>query len=181
VKYAQKRCIVISAGSNNVFDFEVDILNHTSCVVHVFDCTVEAPSLPDDKIIYHDWCLGEFNGENSDELAKLRGVEKVQMRTLLSSMKELSLTNIEVLKIDIEGSEWGVLQNTFYEVKERTRNEFLPRQIAIELHFENSMESIDSVAALSYDLHCLGYVVVYIEPNKNCGGCAEILFAKLFE
>lgn len=181
VKNSEKGCTVISAGSNNVFDFEVDILKYTSCVVHVFDCTVKYPTPPDAKIIYHDWCLAQFNGEDVAELATLRGVRKVQMKTLLSSMHLLGLSKIEVLKIDIEGSEWGVFRDTLAEVLTGAKSEFLPLQIAIELHFENSVDSIKPVAALSYDLHCLGYVIVSLEPNTNCAGCAEILFAKLFE
>ena len=172
-------CNIFSAGSNNVFDFEVEILGRTNCTVYVFDCTVKSPSIPDSRINYYEWCLGKRDTVESGSLANLKGAHEVRIRSLQSVMRELSISNIDILKMDIEGSEWGVLNDLLSCAKEDKCS--LPSQLAMELHFDNSIPSIDYISALSYDLHCAGYVVVAVAPNEQCAGCAEISFARLMK
>ena len=160
-----------------MFDFEVDISRHTKCTVHVFDCTTRSPSTPG-NIQYHDWCLGGENRREKGALARLRGTVDVQIRTLQTTIDWLNASRIDVLKIDIEGSEWEFLRN--HIVSCLTSSCLLPEQIVVEIHFENSVASVDAIASLSYDLHCLGYLVLAVRPNYNCAGCAEVSLARLF-
>jgi hypothetical protein len=48
-------------GSNNEFDFEVAMAEHTGCHLHTFDCTVNNLNIPSrvkDRMTFHPTCLG---------------------------------------------------------------------------------------------------------------------------
>jgi FkbM family methyltransferase len=76
----------------------------------------------------------------------------VQFRSLSSICKELGIAAIDVLKMDIEGSEFAVIKNIFSD-------KIFPRQICIEFHsrfFENGKALLDESLKL---LHESGYVL----------------------
>lgn len=70
---------------------------------------------------------------------------QVEMRTLSAIMKMLNISHIDILKIDIEGSEFVVLENILQE-------NIFPDQICLEYHerhFEKGAQMVkDSIALL---------------------------------
>jgi len=98
-------CIIYSFGINGDTSFENDILNKTSCTLRAFDHTVDEKSVPLMKM---------FPGRSTFRKIGLAAKEdahghETSMRTLLSEMKFHGDTFIDILKFDIEGSEFQVL------------------------------------------------------------------------
>lgn len=166
----QEDCVIFSLGSNNHFEFEIDVLKLTDCKVHTFDCTVDMnilkiPETEKNTMFYHNWCIA----------AQDAMMDNRQFYSINTIMQKLSLKNIDYLKMDIEGYEWDCFRSFLEGPVEN-----LPKQIALELHFDTDKDSIDDVAALSKDLHQAGYAAVHVEPNFNCGGCAELVLIKIY-
>jgi hypothetical protein len=71
------------------YDFELSVLNQTSCSVHTFDCTYDGES-QGPRHSYYKWCVGdEKSGENFKSWATIT--------------KTLGHSKVDVLKIDIGG------------------------------------------------------------------------------
>ncbi|RYG69492.1 hypothetical protein EON64_02570 [archaeon] len=50
-------------GSNNEYDFELDLFDRMPCEIHVFNCTVQAPTPPEKltqsgRLFFHKLCIG---------------------------------------------------------------------------------------------------------------------------
>jgi hypothetical protein len=57
----EKGCIIYSIGGNNLWSFELDLLNKTQCEIHTFDCTGAAERFrkpADARLHFHHVCLG---------------------------------------------------------------------------------------------------------------------------
>jgi hypothetical protein len=92
-------CLVYSLGSNGDVSFEKDVLQHTPCNIHTFDCTVNAIAIEDPtRHTFHQLCIGDPSDSS----------EKLQFEPLDSIMRRLNHTRLHVLKMDIEGSEYEV-------------------------------------------------------------------------
>lgn len=90
----------------------------------------------------------------------------VQVKSLDTICRELALLKIDYLKMDIEGSEYGVICS----LKNLDRK-LLPRQLAIEFHhFKSSFRRKDTLNSIKV-LNELGYQVVW-----SSGTCHEVLF-----
>jgi hypothetical protein len=116
-------CAIFSIGSNGDFSFEQEILKHTQskCEVHTFDCTGTWPS-PDPKIHFHPWCIADKDFVDGE-------TQRIY-KTYSTMIKELKLTRVNYLKIDVEGYEWTVIPSLL----DHERVKELPRQIALEMH-----------------------------------------------
>jgi hypothetical protein len=69
------------------YDFEVAVLNETSCSVHTFDCTYDGKS-QGPRHSYYKWCVGDQkNGSNFRSWANITAT--------------LNHSKVDVLKIDI--------------------------------------------------------------------------------
>lgn len=122
-------CLVYSLGSNNKIDYEIAIRAHMGCEVHTFDPTLDEPFIGDDYATFHPWAIG--NGG----MITIRGKTHETM-PLGSVIQKLGHENrtIDMLKIDIETSEWGMMPAFFEEM---VSGNFKVDQIQIELHGGN--------------------------------------------
>ena len=86
-------CVVYSVGSNNVWDFEVNIFRNTNCTIETFDCTVNATIPPEiiSRTRYHKYCLGRH--QYGDKFKTLQGLNAIVGRN----------TPPDYFKMDIEG------------------------------------------------------------------------------
>mmetsp|Transcript_2495 Transcript_2495/g.7076 ORF Transcript_2495/g.7076 Transcript_2495/m.7076 type:complete len:251 (-) Transcript_2495:171-923(-) len=178
-----RKCIVYAAGIADDSEFE-ERLARDGCEVHAFDCTValDKPSVTGKKFIFHDWCLG-FRNRTSFEgniFAAGRSAEEFVFKTLSETMAELGHENIDLLKFDIEGFEWGLFEQDFYGSTVR------PMQIAFELHTQDAYpiavprvpvagRGFASVSTLFSKLFGFGYRVVSKELNNWDPACAEFV------
>ena len=132
-------CVVYSFGSNGDTEFEKAVLATTQCEVHVFDPTLSVEALAKlrklPKIHFHPIGLGPKNQQiqMNDKLMTM-GQDRAQpmnLHTLPTIMRTLNHTWIDVLKIDIEGFEYSVLQKLM-----KTSKTWLPvTQLLVEFHY----------------------------------------------
>lgn len=96
---------------------------------------------------------------------------QVEMRTLSAIMKMLNISHIDILKIDIEGSEFVVLENIL-------REKIFPVQICLEYHarhFENGSQMVKDSIAL---LHANGYTHCASTESEEYLFCHTISIGK---
>ncbi|KAI8064543.1 methyltransferase domain-containing protein [Gongronella butleri] len=94
--YYAPDCLVYSFGSNGNFEYEMSVLNEFNCRIHTID---------QDK--YPSIANVEFTQAKIGKCSNCRTV-----KSIIRSNGHLNST-ISALKIDIEGSEWDVLDDVF--------------------------------------------------------------------
>lgn len=178
----QAPCIIYSLGSDGNFAFEEAVSKKTPCEIHTFDCTVSKERLPamlPARVTYHSICLG------SDEEVTS------QYRSLGSLMREFGHNRVDLLKMDIEGFEFRVVEAMYGSfLKEGGKN--LPLQIAFEQHFitgspsqlswsgKNPGLGAGDMAILWIDLTEMGYVLTGRNDNPGCPSCSELSAIRVF-
>ena len=181
LQFLQEGCIVYSIGGNNNWDFELDLLAKTPCQVHTFDCTGPKSRFkkPDKiRLHFHHICVAaEFipAPKSCDN-----GPETIcgSMMTIQQIQSLLNHTRIDLLKMDIEGFEWPILES-WPELEEDEISE-LPYQILIEIHYKSQFIRIDTPFAprelvkLQEHLLKMGYATVVRDDNPYCPHCTEL-------
>jgi hypothetical protein len=171
-------CVVISLGSNNVWDFEDDFATkHPECKVHTFDCFVpgKVPSHLVKSVTSHAKCIGPRD-------------EVIDGKEFLSWPSILKLIGTETaptaLKMDIEGFEWTVIREMIHS----SPKHLLPLSISLELHLTSIEKPITwlgrfrqepEVALFMEHLMKFGYVLVDRHDNPFCLFCSEIVVARI--
>jgi hypothetical protein len=168
-------CIVYSLGSWGVFDFEEAIASSTPCETFTFDCTVPPERMPKSlppHTQFEPVCIGKDNADGS-------------FQSLTTVAKRLGHTKVHLLKMDIEGYEFGVLQamRSSYDADPAGSYSFLPLQISVELHLHTQTVDNAARALILYsafqNLLDMGYVAVSREFNLKCPHCEEFVFIRL--
>lgn len=163
-----KPCIVYSFGSNGQDEFERDTYSvNPACEIHVFDPT----SPPIDRWHFHEYGLcardGNFTGVNrtSNEPATF------PCKSLATIMAELGHRHVDLLKADVEGAEWGVIEETDWDA-------LRVGQIAFELHdFDAKIPITDLFDKYIGRLERAGFLMFSIEPVAiACRGQYEVAF-----
>jgi hypothetical protein len=188
-------CRIVSIGSNNVWDFERDIVQKTSCRVDTFDCTlapdVRPPTDLQDRVQLHPYCVGATNitihdNTNATRKSGKRHEGAPTERVFLdwhSLLKSIGLVGPPTfLKMDVEGFEYGVLRSMM------NHPSVLPAQIALELHYKTQFRDISwfgrylsagEIAAVAEELFKVGgYQVVDRHDNPYCKHCTEVLLVR---
>ncbi len=167
--------VIYSFGVGNDISFDLGLINHIDAQIYAFDPTpksidwVATQNLPK-QFILNPVGLANFNGKakfhppkNPNHIsATILDREdtkdeayKVEVRTLKSIMLELGHNHIDLLKMDIEGAEYEVIDNIIKEG-------IMPSQILIEFHhrFKNvgPKKTVEAVKALRK----VGYKVYHI-------------------
>jgi hypothetical protein len=104
--------------------------------------------------------------------------------------KFLNHRHIDLLKMDIEGYEWSML-NQLPELSDiRSSTAVLPFQILVEIHYRTHFREIansrkydfkystDMVRMQSHLLR-MGYATVVNDPNKKCLHCVELTLVRI--
>jgi FkbM family methyltransferase len=121
--------VVYSVGIGYDISFDLDVIRRFGCRVHAFDPTIlsrqwlRRRKLPAD-FCFHDLGLAHYDGEavfrlppghsvsfTMNPVSGSSGEHQAQVRTLTSFMRQLGHTHIDVLKIDIEGAEFDVIDD----------------------------------------------------------------------
>jgi hypothetical protein len=191
-KMTSTKCIVYSIGGNNLWEFETDILQNTSCDVHTFDCTgsksrFQKPS--SDRLHFHHVCLGTTHERALPE-KECRGSNSKcgETWTLLEMQQKLKHTRIDLLKVDIEGFEWPLFESWPELTDPGADKLVLPMQIAVEIHYQTQFSVLRApsvtqdmdfrlardVVQLQAHLLRMGYVVVERDDNMACPHCTEL-------
>ncbi len=173
-KYLDDRSVVLSAGLGEDVSFDLALHEVTGCTVHGFDPTpkslayLERIPLPE-AFLVHPYALSEKDGElrfnlpqNSEHVSgSLETIASgqsiaVACKRLGSIMKDLGIDTVDLLKMDIEGSEYKVIEDLI-------ASDIRPGQLLIEYHhFFDSVSNAQtkrSIALLSAE----GYALFRIE------------------
>jgi FkbM family methyltransferase len=139
--------IIYSFGVGEDASFDIALMKLTGAKIYAFDPTPRSLDYVNnnsiilgDKFIMHDFGL---SGKNEDvtfyEPKNIKNVSHsifskgedrsitVTMKTLKSIMQSLNHTYIDLLKMDIEGAEYGVIDDMI-------NNKIFPSQLLIEFH-----------------------------------------------
>ena len=177
-------CIVYGIGISTDSSFEQSMATQ-NCQVFGFDCTIteEADSVKGKDFTFLPICIGEDTA--SDHLGKawsttnLKDTNEIRLFQPLSQvMSTLNHTKVDILKFDVEGNEWALMDSVLAAP-------FLPRQLNFELHLMGANpgpvppnlvqgKRRKAVNELMLRLMEAGYGVVSVEWNRFDTFCAEI-------
>ena len=174
-----ERSIVYSLGVGDLIDFDLDLINDYGLTVHAFDPTpfakewVQDQTLPD-NFVFHPWAAAAEDGS-------LRLYRRVSTRgkaskvmwtagsaagdeedfidapayTIQTIMEKLGHSQVDMLKIDVEGAEYLILEG----LKSVTN---LPKQLLVEYHHrfpgvgkQRTADSISKLRNLGYKIFAI--------------------------
>ena len=175
-----KECVVYGAGINGDSSFEESMATHCR-EVHAWDCTVDpgSPAVAGKHFTFHQECIGD-GPQGLDATVNWREGEAVRrFAPLADIMKRLNHTRLDVLKMDIEGVEWAILEDI-------ARGGLKVQQLMFEIHSECANPDIvpasltrgrgrEAVIAVFAALHSAGYRVASKEINGGDNCCAEFV------
>lgn len=121
--------VIYSFGIGEDASFDLSLIEETDCTVHGFDPTPKSlawveRNVRENRFVMHPWALGSEDGmltlwlpDNPDHVSaslvsasnRSKGSFEAICRSLGSVMKELGHKKVDVLKMDIEGAEYGVI------------------------------------------------------------------------
>ena len=180
-------CVVYSIGSNNQWEFELDVLSLTPCEVHTFDCTgpLQRYHPPDNqRLHFHHACIAAKNSFPSRD-SSMQG----QIWSLETAQQKLAHARLDLLKMDIEGFEWSILESWSTLDPHGSQPVALPMQILVEVHYRTQMKdladkdfedfkSASDMVRLSSRLNRLGYFTAVNDRNPYCPHCTELTLMK---
>jgi hypothetical protein len=186
---ANHPCVIISIGGANQWAFENIIgkaLPH--CHIHTLDCTVDGriPEALKGQATFHKICIGT----KDETVTAPQSGTYVKQGMQLQFMRWGTFTAMiglehppDVMKMDIEGYEWSVLQ----DMAANAPRNVLPRSISLELHYETGMSNLQwygrfrspyEIGAWMDFMTTRGnYVLVDRNDNDHCRHCSEIVIA----
>lgn len=170
--------VIISAGLGEDLSFDVELIKNYNCKIIGIDPTPKSikyvESLNINNLILLKCALSHSSGfitfnlpkdekNISGSLEKIdseRTIE-VESKSLSKICKELSLEKIDILKMDIEGAEYAVIDNIL-------NSNILPKQILVEFHhFFDSIDNQKTKKSINSLLSC-GYNLFHIEDYNYC-------------
>lgn len=140
-----RESVVYSAGLGEDISFDLELIERVGCTVHGFDPTprsaawLASRTLPE-SFVFHPYGFADFDGSASfappqnpahvsHTLLEAQPGERVSfpVRRFQSVLRELGHASIDLLKMDIEGAEYGVLEDMLAHGP-------LPKQLLVEFH-----------------------------------------------
>ncbi|KAF9578590.1 hypothetical protein BGW38_005539 [Lunasporangiospora selenospora] len=150
------KCVIYSFGINHETRFEEEMLDRTDCVIYAYDASVNdmGQALQGRKNVYFKPYFVGAKDEVKDGKT---------WRTLRTLMKENGHDWIDILKVDIEGSEYptfNAIMDDFHDV--------LPfSQLQMELHVRQDMVSFPDFLKWWERLESKGIFPWWTEINLN--------------
>jgi FkbM family methyltransferase len=167
-----RHSVVYSIGVGEDASFDLAMIDEFDLSVHAFDPTPRSIGWVkqqgfSDQFVMHEYGISAFDGnasfnppENPDEVShsvldrpstEAKAIS-VPVKRLSTIMKELGHDNVDILKMDIEGAEYDVIDDI-------RQSEIRPRQILIEFHhrfpgigIRKTKEAIKTIKSLGYSL-----------------------------
>jgi FkbM family methyltransferase len=170
--------IVYSFGVGDDISFDLALINNYDLNVQAFDPTprsidwINAQKLPK-EFVFHPVGLADFDGkakfnppENPEHISAtmLSRPEtsnlsyKVEVRSLKSIMAELGHKQINLLKMDIEGAEYQVIEHM------RSKN-IKPDQVLVGFHHHFKNVGVKKTVNAVKQLRQMGYLVFFISET----------------
>ncbi len=168
--------IAYSFGVGTDISFDLACIEKFSLDIHAFDPTPRsvqwlATQLLPPRFIFHNCGLANIDGELtfyspenpahvSFSVSRREGGEPVRctVRKLSTIMDDLGHTHLDLLKIDIEGAEYDVIENMLSE-------EIFPRQFCVEFHHRWPQIGIERTDNAIKKLSECGYRLFHVSPS----------------
>ncbi len=162
--------IVYACGVGEDASFDIALIERFHLTVHAFDPTpksiewVKRQNFPTNFIL-HKYGIATYDGyatfnppENSDHVSHTildrpetrKKSITVPVRKLSTIMKALGHSHIDILKMDIEGAEYGVIEDI-------ENSDIHPKQILVEFHHRFSNVGIKKTREAIEKLRKMGY------------------------
>lgn len=172
--------IVYSLGVGRDITFDLTLIRRFGLTIHAYDPTpgakvwLASQSLPE-QFVFHGVGIADFDGQAKFYLpsrpdlishsiihARQYSEESIlaPMMRLGSVMNRLGHTRIDVLKMDIEGAEYGVLEDI-------ARGKIPVGQILVEFHHRLSSIGRDKTRRALYLLADCGMKIAYVCPRAE--------------
>lgn len=175
-----RNSVVYSLGVGEDTSFDQELIKRFGVTVHAFDPTPKAihwvadhPVSP--RFILHQYGVADFDGTATfNPPVNPRHVShtmvarpetsaraiRVPVKKLSTIMRELGHQHVDLLKMDIEGAEYGVID-------EMIKFKILPRQLLVEFHHRfpgvGLAQTVTAIARLRFD----GYKLFSIAPTQE--------------
>lgn len=172
--------LVYSLGVGEDLSFDLELMQRFDVQVHAFDPTprsqtfVEQQDLPE-HFEFHPWGVADFDGvadfsppENPEHVShslvlkegRTRAPIEVPVKRLSTIMGELGHSHVDLLKLDIEGSEYGLLEDL-------VKSELRPTQILVEYHHHMPGMTLKQTEDSLEALRRAGYRVFDVSPTGH--------------
>lgn len=169
--------VVYSIGVGEDISFDLELIARCGMRIHAFDPTprsirwLELQQLPD-KFIFHDYGVADYDGISAffppadplhvsySAISRPSRGPKIHAAVyrIATIMQTLGHDHIDLLKMDIEGSEYRVLENLM-------TSRMPVGQILVEFHHRWPEIGIQRTRNMIQDLNAAGYDIFSISPN----------------
>lgn len=175
----KKNLICYSLGIGEDISFDLAMINNFSSNVFAFDPTPKSiqwlskQKLPNEFKVYN-YGISSFDGKSefylptnpdyvSGSVMNHKSVNEkeyieIQCRRLKTIMEKLGHNKIDVLKMDIEGSEFDVIKDVI-----QSRVDF--DQLCVEVHHRFFTDGINKLKSMIAELNTNGYELFYVSDN----------------
>ena len=174
------KSIVYSFGVGEDATFDSDLIDKFGLTIHAFDPTPKSIDWVkkqgfSDHFVMHSYGLASFDGDASfnppmnpnhvshtilDRPTTMSHAISVPFKKLNTIMNELGHDQIDVLKMDIEGAEYEVVEDI-------RKSEIRPRQILIEFHHRFPGVGIAKTREAIKRIKSMGYYLFSVSPNNK--------------
>lgn len=191
--YLNKDSVIYSLGVGDSIDFDIGLINDHDSNVHAFDPTpysvdwIEHQNIPS-KLVFHPWAVSSKDGsmkmmQRVNKTGKISDVMwtevtndsiseetiEVPVYSMPSIMRMLNHSSIALLKIDVEGTEYEIIENILH-------HNILPQQILVEFHHrfdgktlkltQDALTNLQNSGYKIFSISETGREVGFIRPNQ---------------
>lgn len=170
--------VVYSFGIGREISFDVGLISMVGCTVHAFDPTprslewLSGQALPP-RFVVHSYGLAALGGEMTFIEPKdashvsfrpapshggHEGGKPCPVHSLDEIMGNLGHSNVDLLKMDIEGAEYDVMRKF-------SHNETPVKQMLVEFHHRMEGYSVEDTENAVRHMKTQGYLLVSVSPN----------------
>jgi len=180
--------VVLSCGIGEDASFDLGLIEKYGCTVHAYDPTPKSVawvkrSIHDARFVLHEMAIASADGtlrlylpKRTDFVsASLQPGEHtsqeyvdVPARRIATIVQSLGAGRVDVLKLDIEGAEYGVLADLL-----RESSAIYPDQLALEFHHFYPEFGIRATRDAVSLLRRSGYRLCWVSPSQH-----ELLFVR---